>query len=114
MTAQHENLGEVLNRLMTTIDSRRRADPAQSYTASLFSGGVEGCARKFGEEAIEAVVAGVAGDKSALIQEAADSLYHLLVLLAVANISGDEVADVLKRREKKSGHEEKAARRKSD
>ncbi|MEX0645265.1 MAG: phosphoribosyl-ATP diphosphatase, partial [Parvularculaceae bacterium] len=108
------DLGEVLNRLMATIESRRGADPAQSYTATLFSGGVDGCARKFGEEAIEAVVAGVAGDKGALIQEAADALYHLLVLLAVANISAAEVAAVLKRREKKSGHAEKGSRRRSD
>ncbi|MEX0645656.1 MAG: phosphoribosyl-ATP diphosphatase, partial [Parvularculaceae bacterium] len=62
MTAEQDDLGEVLNRLIATIESRRRADPAQSYTAELFSGGVDGCARKFGEEAIEAVVAGVAGD----------------------------------------------------
>lgn len=114
MTAQREDLGEVLNRLMATIESRRGADPAASYTATLLAGGIDGCARKFGEEAIETVVAGVAGDKAALVQEGADTLYHLFVLLAAANISGGEVAAVLKRRETNSGHAEKAGRRRSD
>jgi phosphoribosyl-ATP pyrophosphohydrolase len=111
MAEVREGLGEVIDRLVATIETRRGADPTESYTASLFASGVDGCARKFGEEAIEMVVAGVSGDRSALTQEAADALYHLFVLLAAANIPAADVAAVLKRREKKSAIAEKARRR---
>ncbi|MGE0408243.1 MAG: phosphoribosyl-ATP diphosphatase [Amphiplicatus sp.] len=112
MTEKRESLGEVLNRLIAAIAARRGADPAQSYTASLLARGAEACARKFGEEAVETVIAGVAGDKAALAEEAADALYHLLVLLAAGKVSADDVATVLAGREKQSGHAEKAGRRK--
>ena len=110
MTQTDEKLGAVLARLFATIEARKGADPATSYTASLLAGGRETCAKKFGEEAVEAVIAGAAGDIDALSAEAADTLYHLLVLLAANNLGPDDVARVLARREGTSGHDEKASR----
>ncbi|MEM9495759.1 MAG: phosphoribosyl-ATP diphosphatase [Pseudomonadota bacterium] len=107
-----DTLGEVLSRLYAVIESRRGDDPKSSYTASLLTAGGERCAKKFGEEAVETVIAGAAGDKSALREEAADALFHLLVLLASRGVTPDEVASVLASREGVSGHAEKASREK--
>lgn len=101
---------DVLSRLQKTIEARKGAAPETSYTASLLAGGAEKCAKKFGEEAVEAILAAVSGDKAHLTEEAADTLYHLLVTLAAADVTLDEVAGVLARREGVSGHEEKAQR----
>jgi len=107
--ATHD-LGETLRDLFATIEARRGADPKTSYTASLFAAGRARCAKKFGEEAVETVIAGAQGDKAGLAEEAADALYHLLVLLAVNDVTPADVAEVLIRRRGVSGHEEKAGR----
>jgi phosphoribosyl-ATP pyrophosphohydrolase len=101
-----------IDRLFATIASRRGGDPAKSYTAALLKEGVAKCAKKFGEEAIEAVLAGVAKDKRALASESADVLYHLLVLLAANGITPDDVYAALAAREGQSGLAEKASRAK--
>ncbi len=102
-----------LDRLFATIAARKGADAKTSYTAQLLAAGVEKCAKKFGEEAVEAVIAGVARDPKALAAESADVLYHLLVLWAAAGITPDDVYAVLKAREAQSGLQEKAARGKA-
>ena len=103
-------MSEGLDRLFATIAARKGADPASSYTAKLLAEGVEKCAKKFGEEAVEAVIAGVARDPKALAAESADVLYHLLVLWAAAGITPDDVYAELKKREAQSGLAEKASR----
>jgi phosphoribosyl-ATP pyrophosphohydrolase len=100
----------VLARLAATIAARRHADPASSHTAALLARGPGKCAEKFGEEAVEAIVAAAAGERDALIAEAADVLYHLLVMLAARDVALADVAAELARREGRSGIEEKASR----
>lgn len=107
------NIGAVLLRLEATIAARKGESADASYTASLFAGGASKCAKKFGEEAVEAALAAVSGDKKHLTAEAADVLYHLLVMLAEQGVSLDDVASDLAAREGTSGHEEKAARPKA-
>jgi phosphoribosyl-ATP pyrophosphohydrolase len=75
-----------LDRLAATVDARRGADPGSSWTAKLLSRGPEKCAEKFGEEAIEAIVEAVRGDRERLVSEAADVLYHLVVMLASRDV----------------------------
>jgi phosphoribosyl-ATP pyrophosphohydrolase len=100
-----------LDRLFATIAARRAAgDADRSYTAKLLSQGVEKCAKKFGEEAVETVLAAVSGDKTHLAAESADALYHLLVLWAAAGITPEDVYAALKAREGQSGLAEKASR----
>jgi phosphoribosyl-ATP pyrophosphohydrolase len=99
-----------LNDLVEIIKSRSSADAKSSYTKSLLEAGPERAAKKFGEEAVEAVIAAVASDKQALVNEAADVAYHLLVLLQSAGVSFDEVLAELARRTAQSGIEEKASR----
>jgi phosphoribosyl-ATP pyrophosphohydrolase len=99
-----------LDRLATTITARKGADPDSSWTAKLFAKGPEKCAEKFGEEAIEAIIEAVKGDRAKLTSEAADVLYHLLVMLAARDVTLDEVYAELDRREGTSGIAEKAAR----
>lgn len=103
-------LGSQLDTLAQRIESRRGQDPSQSYTAKLLSAGPLRCAKKFGEEAVELAIAAAAQDDDAVIAEAADTLYHMLVLLAARGVSPDAVAAELARREGQSGLEEKAAR----
>lgn len=102
--------GHPLDRLAATIAARRGADPASSWTAQLLAKGPEKCAEKFGEEAIEAIIEAVRNDRPRLIAEAADVLYHLLVMLSSRDIALAEVLDELARREGTSGVAEKAAR----
>jgi phosphoribosyl-ATP pyrophosphohydrolase len=104
-------LGEVLQRLWRTIEERRGADPATSYTARLLARGNPKIAQKFGEEAIEAVIEGARCDRAALTLESADVLYHLLVMWAACGVSPGDVAGELARREGNSGITEKKARR---
>lgn len=99
-----------LERLAATIRARRREDAAKSYTRQLLDGGPERCARKLGEEAIETVIAGIRQDDAALKAEAADLIYHLLVLLEARGIALQTVLDELQRRTGTSGLEEKAQR----
>jgi len=102
-----------LDKLFATIASRKGADPSQSYTAQLLAAGVEKCAKKFGEEATEAVIAAIQKDKTELAKESADVLYHLAVLWAASGLTPDDVYAVLKAREGVSGLEEKASRPKA-
>ncbi|MGI9481276.1 MAG: phosphoribosyl-ATP diphosphatase [Hyphomicrobiales bacterium] len=103
---------EVLGELACTINARRTEDAASSYTASLLHKGVEACAKKFGEEAVELALASVSGDGKHVQAEAADVLYHLLVLLEASDVSLNDVLAELARRQGTSGHVEKAARAK--
>lgn len=103
-------MSDALDRLFATISARKGADPAQSYTASLLAAGVERCAKKFGEEAVETVIAAMGSDRNALASESADTLYHLLVLWAAAGITPEQVYAVLRAREGQSGLAEKASR----
>ncbi len=103
-------MSETLDRLFATIAARKGSDPSQSYTAKLLAQGVEKCAKKFGEEAVETVIAAAQKDRVELIKESADVLYHLAVLWADSDITPDDVYAVLKSREGRSGLEEKAAR----
>lgn len=99
-----------LDRLSATIAARKTADPESSWTAKLLAMGPEKCAEKFGEEAIEAIIEAVKGDGAKLTTEAADVLYHLLVLLAARDVPLADVLAELDRRESQSGLAEKAAR----
>jgi len=107
-------LGDALARLWETIEARRGASPESSYTARLLTAGPAGVARKFGEEALEAVIEGVRNDGAALTRESADVLYHLLVLWAATGITPDDIADELTRREGVSGIEERRNRRRRE
>ncbi len=100
-----------LTRLAETVEARKTADPSSSWTAKLLAKGPEKCAEKFGEEAIEAIIEAVKGDRDRLVSEAADVLFHLLVMLAARDVTLAEVEAELARREGTSGLAEKAARR---
>ena len=106
-----DQLGEALERLWRVIESRRGADPATSYTAKLFARGQDKIAQKLGEEAVEAVIEAVKGDRCALVGESADLLYHLLVTWAALGITPADIAAELIRREGTSGIAEKKARK---
>ena len=99
-----------LDDLFATIQSRKTADPSSSWTAQLLAKGPEKCAEKFGEEAVEAIIEAVKDDKAGLTSEAADVLYHLLVMLASRDVALSEVLDELSSRQAQSGLAEKAAR----
>jgi phosphoribosyl-ATP pyrophosphohydrolase len=101
---------DVLRRLARTIAARRGADPASSHTARLLAGGPARCAQKFGEEAVEAAIAASTGDRAGLTGEAADVLYHLLVMLEASGVSLEAVVAELAGREGVSGVAEKASR----
>lgn len=100
----------ILKQLEETIQSRIGANPDTSWTAKLLSKGPEKCAEKFGEEAIEAIIAAAKNDRENLTYEAADVLYHLLVMLAARDVALDDVLAELERREGTSGITEKASR----
>jgi phosphoribosyl-ATP pyrophosphohydrolase len=97
-------------RLAATIEARRNADPGSSWTARLLAAGPEKAAEKFGEEAVEAVIEAVRGDRARLAAEAADVLYHLLVMCAARGVTLADIEAELARREGTSGLDEKAAR----
>lgn len=101
---------DTLHRLEATIAARRSADPSASWVAALTAKGRAKIAEKLGEEAIETVIAAMGDDPAALTHEAADLLFHLLVLLADAGIALDDVLAELDRRDGVSGLAEKAAR----
>lgn len=100
-----------LDDLFATIEARKSADPESSWTAKLFAKGPEKCAEKFGEEAIEAIIEAIKDDKARLASEAADVLYHLLVMLAARDVPLKDVIDELASRQSQSGLAEKAARK---
>jgi phosphoribosyl-ATP pyrophosphohydrolase len=99
-----------LEDLAITIAARKEADPETSWTARLLTSGPEKCAEKFGEEAVEAIIEAVKGDRARLTAEAADVLYHLLVMLASRDVTLAEVLAELERRDGTSGIAEKAGR----
>jgi phosphoribosyl-ATP pyrophosphohydrolase len=101
---------DTLARLAATIAARKGADPDTSWTAKLLSKGPEKAAQKFGEEAVEAIIEAVKGDRDRLTSEAADVLYHLLVMLTARDVTLDDVLAELDRRQGQSGIAEKAAR----
>jgi len=101
----------VLDRLYAVINSRKGADPETSYTARLFSRGRQQIAKKLGEEAVEALIEGIRGDKAKLVGESADLLYHLLTLWAATGVRPPAVWTELARREGLSGLAEKASRK---
>lgn len=104
--------GAFLDDLARTVRARRSAPGEASYTRQLLDSGVERCARKFGEEALEAIIAAVGQSDDALRAEAADVLYHLIVLLEARGIAFEDVVGVLARRQGTSGLAEKASRTK--
>ncbi len=105
-------MANVLTRLARTIESRKGEDEKKSYAAKLFARGPEKCAEKFGEEAVEAIIAAVKNDKKNLTEEAADVLFHMLVMLSSRDVKWNDVLDELKRREGISGIIEKQSRKK--
>ena len=92
------------------LAERAKEAPDESYTAKLLADGIDRCARKFGEEAVEAIVAAVSRDTQGLTGEAADVIYHLLVLLRAADVPLTAVLTELERRTGQSGLAEKASR----
>ena len=100
-----------LEDLDAIITARAGDAPEQSYTASLLAKGKGKCAEKFGEEAVEAVIAAVSQGKGELVGEAADVLYHLLVMLRAGDVELSDVMAELKSRTTQSGHQEKASRK---
>lgn len=103
----------ILHDLAATIEARKGADPDSSWTAKLLAKGPEKCAEKFGEEAVEAIIEAVKDNKDGLTSEAADVLYHLLVMLTASDVKLDAVLAELTRRQGMSGIAEKASRPKS-
>ena len=102
---------DVLQRLAALIHSRRGEEAAKSYTSELLLAGTERCAKKLGEEATEIIIAALGPDTVALKREAADLLYHLIVLLESRGVTLAEVLAELDQRIGTSGHAEKAARK---
>jgi phosphoribosyl-ATP pyrophosphohydrolase len=103
-------MSDVLIRLGATIAARKTADPASSHTAAMLAKGPAKCAEKFGEEAIEAIIEAAQGNQEALTYEAADVLYHLIVMLTAQGVAFEDVLTELERREGMSGIAEKASR----
>lgn len=99
-----------LEQLDERVALRSTASPDESYTAKLLKDGLDRCARKFGEESIETIIAAVGRDKTGVRNEAADVLYHLLVLLKASGVPLGDVMAELDRRTAQSGLEEKASR----
>ncbi|MFQ5959458.1 MAG: phosphoribosyl-ATP diphosphatase [Alphaproteobacteria bacterium] len=114
MAAKDSEGAAVLDALFAVIEARRGADPDQSYVAKTLAGGTPAAARKFGEEALETVIAALRRDRDEVVRESADLLFHLLVLWADAGITPDEVYAELARRRGTSGLAEKAARAESN
>jgi phosphoribosyl-ATP pyrophosphohydrolase len=100
--------------LAATIDARAASGGEASYTRKLLDKGAEHCAKKFGEEAVETVIAAVENDRGHLIAESADVLFHLLVLLKSRGVKLEDVEDALAQRTSMSGLEEKAARKREN
>ncbi len=111
MSKMPETNSHPIDRLFATIESRRGADPKVSYTAKLLKQGKAKCAKKLGEEAVEASLAAVGDDRDELIAESADVLYHLLVVWAACGVKPADIYAMLAARESRSGVDEKACRR---
>ncbi len=101
---------DVLSQLFATIESRKTADAKSSYIASLYAKGVDGIAKKVGEEAAETIIAAKNDSDAELLHELGDLWFHTLVLLAQRGLTLQQLSDELARRFGTSGHAEKAAR----
>lgn len=110
MTNNNDN-EHPIDRLFSQVSLRRHADPAVSYTAKLLREGIFKCAKKVGEEGVEAALAAVSGDKKTTVEESADLLYHLTVMWASAGVTPADVYAELTAREGRSGLDDKAARK---
>lgn len=110
MSEKHDFDARILEELFALVEARKDADPSESYTAKLYARGPEKIAQKLGEEAVEAVIEAVRGDKDALAAESADLLYHLVVLWSARGVTPDEVWAKLAARKGVSGLAEKTAR----
>ena len=104
------SITQAITILAATIDARAGGDPSASWTAKLLNAGPEACAKKLGEEGVEAAIAIAAQSDDAVVAEAADVLYHLLVALRSRGIPLDAVGHVLAARQGQSGVQEKASR----
>lgn len=104
-------MANTLTRLEKVIKSRKDGDAGKSYVAKIFGKGRLKIAQKFGEESVETIIAALKEDDEALVGEAADALFHLLILLADRGVPISDVLDELERREGKSGLSEKASRK---
>ncbi|NVD43239.1 phosphoribosyl-ATP diphosphatase [Ensifer sp. HO-A22] len=100
-----------LSDLETIVAERAKASPEESWTAKLVAHGQQKAAKKLGEEAVETVIAAIRNDRQNLVDESADLLYHLMVVLKIADIPLQDVLDELARRTSQSGLQEKANRR---
>ncbi len=100
-----------LSDLETIVAERAKASPDKSWTAKLVAHGQQKAAKKLGEEAVETVIAAIRNDRQNLVDESADLLYHLMVVLKIADIPLQDVLDELARRTSQSGLQEKANRR---
>lgn len=112
--SERSNHSEILFRLETTLLERRHAEPGSSYVASLYAKGLDAVLKKVGEEATEAILAAKGDDRAHLTREAADLLFHTLVMLAAKDVPLADVLAELARREGISGLEEKKSRRDHD
>lgn len=102
-----------LEKIFTVIESRKDADPKNSYVASLFEKGTNKIAEKVGEETTEAIIEAVQGNKEKLAEESADLLFHLMILWSDAGLTPNDIFQILEKREGVSGHIEKASRQNS-
>lgn len=102
----------ILDKLFETIESRKNADAAQSYVASLFARGTNKIAEKVSEETTEAIIEAVQGNKQKLAEESADLLFHLMILWSDQGLNPNDIFQILEKREGISGHDEKTSRHK--
>jgi len=105
--------GDILQRLMAVLASRKDADPDSSYVAGLYGKGLDSILKKIGEESAETIIAAMSGDKRQIVHETADLWFHCLVMLAQQNIDVRLVLEELERRFGVSGIDEKAARKRT-
>ncbi|MEP7155855.1 MAG: phosphoribosyl-ATP diphosphatase [Betaproteobacteria bacterium] len=108
--SQNASSNEILFRLEATLRERKNAAPGSSYVASLYAKGLDAVLKKVGEEATEAILAAKGDDKVHLTKEAADLIFHTLVMLAAKDVALGDVLAELERREGTSGLDEKNAR----
>jgi len=106
-------MNTILKKLTETLEARKKDDPTNSYTASLYRDGLEAILKKVNEEAFETIIAARQGDNKELIHEVADLWFHTLVLMAHKNLSAEDILNELAKREGTSGIEEKENRSKS-
>ena len=104
-------MNDILQKLTSIIKLRRGESPKNSYSASLLDSGINGCSKKFGEEAIEVIIAAAGDDLNSFNNEAADLIFHFLILLEAKDANLNEILSILESRQSMSGHTEKALRK---